>query len=184
MRAAGLLWSRLPRFGRLLLRASKHLSKHLMIRAAKTADTAQIAQMIRAMCSEIENMGGHEVSSDEDLWSNLPNKVIEWLQATEQRLIVAESPQKSLVGFGDCRSYLLGAAFKPRKLLHIGSLYVTPNHRNRGLGKSLIDAMLDWAKEQGCEACELNVHINNPAARFYEKLGFDRFQTQMKIELV
>ena len=79
---------------------------------------------------------------------------------------------------------MLGAAFKPRKIMHIGSLYVESNQRNQGHSKALLAAMLEWAKEQGCEACELNVHIRNPAAKFYEKHGFDNFQTQMKIELI
>ncbi len=155
-----------------------------MIRKAENSDATQIAKMIRAMCCEIENMGGHEVSKDEALWQNLPEKVYEWLKNHEQNLVVSESPQKSIVGFGHCRSYNLGAAFKPRKIMHIGSLYVEPDHRNQGHGESLLNGMLEWAKGQGCEACELNVHINNPAARLYEKLGFDNFQTQMKIELV
>ena len=55
-----------------------------MIRKAENSDATQIAKMIRAMCSEIENMGGHKVSRDEALWQNLPDKVYEWLKDHDQ----------------------------------------------------------------------------------------------------
>ncbi len=154
-----------------------------MLGTAETADADQIARMIRAMCSEIENPGGHEVSSEVELWLDPPNKIRDWLDETERNLVVAETAQIYIAGFGDCRSYLLGGAFKPSKFLRIGSLYAEPDHRQQGLGGSLLDAMLAWAKAQECEACELNVHVANPAARLNEKLGFDNFQTQMIIRL-
>ncbi len=140
--------------------------------------------MVRAMCTELEATGGHEVSREEQLWRQLPEKVIEWLEEPGQHLVVAELPPGSVIGFGHCRTYRLGAAFRPRKLLHIGSLYVEPNYRNQGIGESIARVMLAWGKKQGCEACELNVLANNPAARLYKKLGFDHFQIQMKIDLV
>ncbi|MBT8447158.1 MAG: GNAT family N-acetyltransferase [Gammaproteobacteria bacterium] len=142
-----------------------------------------MARMIRAMCIEIAAMGGHEASADAQLWSDLPGVIKEWLGEPDRFLTVAVTSDGSVVGFGDCRCYMLGGAFRPRKLMHIGSLYVEPDHRNRGLGKSLLALMLAWAKTQECEACELNVHVDNPAIGLYEKWGFDRFSMQMTLDM-
>ena len=154
-----------------------------MIRTAGSADAASVAQMIRAMCIEIEHMGGHQVSRDESLWSDLPAQVDEWLSDQDRALVVAVASDGNVVGFGHCQAYLLGAAFAPRKMMHVGSLYVEPRHRKNGFGKLLMDAMLAWATSQGCEACELNVYSQNPAFSFYQRLGFQEFQVQMQIDL-
>ena len=128
-------------------------------------------------------MGGHEISSDEGHWSKLPGIIKDWITDKDREIVVAISPQESLLGFGTCKSYMLGGAYRPRKTLHVGALYVAPDHRNKGLGKSLMESMLQWGKEQECEACELNVHIDNPAIRLYEKRGFKKLQVQMSKKL-
>ena len=62
-----------------------------MTRTAKFSDVEQIDKMIRIMCIEIESMGGHEVSIDEAVWQNFPDKVFEWLKKRDQNLVVLES---------------------------------------------------------------------------------------------
>jgi ribosomal-protein-alanine N-acetyltransferase len=58
---------------------------------------------------------------------------------------------------------------------HICTLAVDPDHRGRGLGELLVLAALDAAIEVGSDAVHLEYRVGNePAARLYAKLGFER----------
>lgn len=55
------------------------------------------------------------------------------------------------------------------------SMWTAPTHRRRGVGRMLVDAVLKWAKSRKAGALHLLVTSNNePAMRFYERLGFAR----------
>ena len=49
---------------------------------------------------------------------------------------------------------------------------VTPEHRGRGIGRRLLDALAARAAEHGYDRLALNVHLRNPAARLYSRAGF------------
>lgn len=60
---------------------------------------------------------------------------------------------------------------------HCGTLGmgITPAYREKGLGRRLIAAALDLARERGFHRVELHVHADNPRAiALYEKVGFRR----------
>ena len=55
------------------------------------------------------------------------------------------------------------------------SMWTAPTHRQRGVGRLLVNEVLRWARLRGGSALLLMVTSNNePAMRFYEKLGFTR----------
>jgi GNAT superfamily N-acetyltransferase len=49
---------------------------------------------------------------------------------------------------------------------------VAPENRGRGVGRSLLEALIARAAEHGYDRLALNVHIRNPAARLYSRIGF------------
>lgn len=51
------------------------------------------------------------------------------------------------------------------------SIAIAPGQRGRGIGQALIAQLLDTAQEQ-YPAVSLNVWIENPAFRLYQRLGF------------
>jgi ribosomal protein S18 acetylase RimI-like enzyme len=54
-------------------------------------------------------------------------------------------------------------------------MWVAPAHRGRGVGKQLVNAILDWARSKHAQALCLMVTSNNEVAlRFYQRLGFVR----------
>lgn len=54
---------------------------------------------------------------------------------------------------------------------YILSVYTEPNARRRGLARVIVQACIDWAKEQGCtRAC---LHASEEARPLYEDLGFE-----------
>lgn len=57
--------------------------------------------------------------------------------------------------------------------LYIDTLSVNPNYQGKGIGRQLILAAINWAKELGHQKVGLLVDQDNPnAKRLYERLGF------------
>ena len=56
---------------------------------------------------------------------------------------------------------------------HIFLLYVSPEHRRRGIAKALMNQAQNWAKARGDRQIGLQVFPHNqPALTFYQSLGF------------
>jgi ribosomal protein S18 acetylase RimI-like enzyme len=63
---------------------------------------------------------------------------------------------------------------------HIFLLYVAPEHRRLGIGKSLVIHAEDWAKKRGDIQIGLQVFLNNqPALNLYQKLGYQTHSISM-----
>lgn len=65
--------------------------------------------------------------------------------------------------------------YDPIHVATIGSIYVDPQFQARGVGRRLMDVVIDAARE--CDFTELTLHVleTNSAARvFYEKLGWNQ----------
>ena len=96
----------------------------------------------------------------------------------EQFIYVAEEDEK-IVGF-------ITGEILPKKewytvqLGTINNLYVLEDYRHKGIGKQLMQTMINGFKEKGIETFELYAFSNNvDALKFYEKLGFKKYNVQM-----
>jgi ribosomal protein S18 acetylase RimI-like enzyme len=55
------------------------------------------------------------------------------------------------------------------------SMWTAPTHRQQGIGRRLVKEVLNWAHRRNARTLLLTVTSNNePAIRFYERLGFTR----------
>ena len=71
------------------------------------------------------------------------------------------------------------------KALHLDDLYLKPDYRGSGLGKALIQKVIDLAKEQGCFKVKWQVsHWNEPAKAFYRSLGAEITDIEHNCDLV
>jgi ribosomal protein S18 acetylase RimI-like enzyme len=53
------------------------------------------------------------------------------------------------------------------------SMWISPAHRQRGIGRLLVNSVLHWAQARNARILQLMVTGNNePALRFYQRLGF------------
>ncbi|HET7237193.1 MAG TPA: GNAT family N-acetyltransferase [Actinomycetota bacterium] len=60
---------------------------------------------------------------------------------------------------------------------HVATLgmFVTAEHRGRGVGTALMEEAMAWARRHGVERVELTVYPNNEAAlALYRRFGFER----------
>ncbi|TKC04844.1 GNAT family N-acetyltransferase [Pedobacter frigoris] len=63
------------------------------------------------------------------------------------------------------------------KLYKLHKLYVLPETHGKGVGKLLINEVINLIKDKGARAVQLNVNRNNKAADFYKKAGFEIKET-------
>src|SRR5580698_10008918 len=55
------------------------------------------------------------------------------------------------------------------------SMWTAPTHRQRGIGRLLVNEIMVWARARGVCSVQLMVTSNNETAmRFYQRLGFTR----------
>jgi ribosomal protein S18 acetylase RimI-like enzyme len=91
-----------------------------------------------------------------------------------------------LIGAGDTLVLLAGegpdgvavlrfrpAIFSSGLECYLAELYVTPARRGRGLGRALMDAAIEEARDRGADTMDIGVDEPDlPARRLYESLGF------------
>ncbi|HYN37626.1 MAG TPA: GNAT family N-acetyltransferase [Rhodospirillales bacterium] len=97
----------------------------------------------------------------------------EWSQQLARRnladaVLVADLSGAGIIGFGSC-----GAA--RRSLLpqagEIFTLYVTPEHQERGIGRAMLIRLFDGLIDRGLDSAIVWVLAQNPARFFYEAMG-------------
>jgi len=65
------------------------------------------------------------------------------------------------------------SAFAEKTWAAVEDVFVVPEHRSRGVGRTLFEACGDWAKRKGAQGISLQVAAGNARARkFYDDLGF------------
>jgi len=68
------------------------------------------------------------------------------------------------------------ASYGPRdenpQVYKLHKLYCLPSTQGKGYGKALINEVCKQVKNLGIDTIELNVHRQNKARNFYEKMGF------------
>ena len=63
--------------------------------------------------------------------------------------------------------------YSPALECYLAELYVQPGHRGQGLGRALIEAAIDLARERGANFMDLGTSEDDVAARaLYERMGF------------
>ncbi len=90
-------------------------------------------------------------------------------QMTDQKhifLLLEEEEEEEPVGFA---SYSLLSGTNIYKL---HKLYVLAGHQGQGLGKIILDYIVEEIRSKAATSLLLNVNRNNKARHFYEKLGF------------
>lgn len=67
---------------------------------------------------------------------------------------------------------------------YLGFMYVSPDHRGKGINKLIIDALKKWAASKNITELRLDVYIDNISAiRAYEKIGFSKLMVLMRLGL-
>ncbi|OUR94580.1 GNAT family N-acetyltransferase [Flavobacteriales bacterium 34_180_T64] len=67
---------------------------------------------------------------------------------------------------------------------YLGFMFVSEEHRGKGLNKQITNALLNWCKSKGVFEIKLDVYENNPSAiKAYEKVGFKKHLINMRLNI-
>jgi putative acetyltransferase len=136
------------------------------VRPADPADAEQLAELGRAVGSEPEgwliSIDGWRSASDERRYLRAIRRY------PDAAVLVAEAEGRVVGRLSLARDQHPASA-------HVADLglMVAKDCRRRGVGRALLQAAVDWAREAGIAKLELHVFPwNEPAIRLYEGFGF------------
>ncbi|WP_028319061.1 GNAT family N-acetyltransferase [Desulfobulbus elongatus] len=85
-------------------------------------------------------------------------------------ILVAEEAGQAV---GMCTGQLVISTAEGGPAVLVEDVVVAPEHRGRGTGRALMDALTGWARERGATRMQLLADKNNPPAlAFYDRLGW------------
>lgn len=124
-------------------------------------DVPLILNLIRAL-ADYEHMLDQVVATEEEL--------AYWLFEAKKAEVLFVQEQGSVVGFA--LFFHNFSTFLGRAGLYLEDLFVLPEHRGKGYGKGLIQALARIAVERGCGRLEWwCLDWNQPSIDFYRSLG-------------
>lgn len=63
-------------------------------------------------------------------------------------------------------------------------MYVDPAQRGKHIGRSIIDALVQWFRNRNIQEIRLKVYASNVGAvAAYEKMGFQDYIQEMKLQI-
>lgn len=140
------------------------------IRQASLSDHDQLLSLIVSFELE-EAVLEDEAPDAEEMRKKVARHLKENIQEPSRRYFIAEENGK-LVGFV---SGEISVSAKGVGWFH--GLYVDKNNRGVGVGKKLMEAILEWLKANGVRRAKLGVHKQNATAmNLYKKLGFAPYE--------
>ena len=137
-------------------------------------DTAHTEALVDLMNHYInDNMGGGD-----PIHGNQKEKLIEGLRDLPTSLVLLAKENGQIVGL--CNSFISFATFTVKKFINIHDIVVLNDHRGKGIGKRLMEAVIRFAKEIECSKVTLEVREDNIIAQeLYKSLGFDDCSPRM-----
>jgi ribosomal protein S18 acetylase RimI-like enzyme len=140
------------------------------IREADLDDAADAA----ALVAVLDTYARDPVGGGEPLGRDVRERLVPGLREQANALLLLALEDERPVGLAVC--FFGFSTFKARPLLNIHDLAVVPERRGRGIGRALLAAAEEHARERGCCKLTLEVQDDNPRARaLYERCGFGDF---------
>lgn len=106
------------------------------------------------------------------------------IAAPHVELLVVEL-DSALIGCGYARIETSEPYLQHALHAYVGFMYVEPEHRGKGVGGKILDALKEWSRSQDVTEMRLEVYDENlPAIRAYEKAGFSRHMLEMRTPVI
>ena len=105
------------------------------------------------------------------------------LLTRDDAIAVVAKAEGDIVGYAVGRVTMLPPFFEHRYRDYIHDVFVKPQLRRHGVGRRLVDAVLQWLHQHEVVLVELTVAANNDAIAFWKQLGFSVYMQQMKKDL-
>ena len=155
----------------------------MIIRRAETKDKARLSQLLSQVLLVHHNARPDLFKSGAKKYTDAELDVI--LADATRPIFVAESDGEVL-GYAFCIfiQHKDNNILTDVKTLYIDDLCVDENIRGKGIGRSLYNYVVEYAKECECYNVTLNVWADNkPALAFYESIGLHKQKIGMELIL-
>lgn len=141
------------------------------IRKADLADAADGAALLEVLNAyALDPMGGATPLS-----ADVKRRLLPALRAQPQALVLLAFDGARPIGLATCFGGF--STFAARPLLNVHDLAVLAEFRGRGVGRALLSAAEQHARERGCAKLTLEVREDNAGARrLYEQYGFRDYE--------
>lgn len=150
----------------------------LIIRSATKADLPTLLEFEQGIVTA-ERPYDHTLKPDPISYYDIG----ELITSTDAEVAVAEL-DGALIGSGYAQKKRSRHYLTPEWHAYIGFLYVTPDHRGQGINQQVLDHLFAWARAKDLPEIHLTVYPDNaPAIRAYEKVGFDPYIVEMRMNL-
>ncbi|NMH68253.1 GNAT family N-acetyltransferase [Bacillus sp. RO3] len=144
------------------------MSEQYVIRRAVVEDAESLLDIQQSVISE----GDYLITVSEE-FSNTPTQQRDWinniLENERETLLIAETDGKAV-------GWIVFHTQNRKRMTHTGSIgmMVRKQYRGKGVGTLLLQALIDWAKENPLiEKMSLGVFsTNHRALSLYKKMGF------------
>lgn len=157
----------------------------------EAGSSLQRARLVKFMQRAYQDMNGGKAETGAHLADTVqrhlsPASQLWWLIDNKATALPAGLPgiHSSLEPVG---CLWMGEAIDQRtggKQAYVFLLYVAPNHRQKGLGKALMNHARKWAKQAGYSQISLQVFEDNEAAmNLYTQLGYESQAKWMSLEI-
>jgi len=141
------------------------------IRIAQKKDFSNVLMLIKEL-ADFENEPNAVAVTLVDLENDYENKLFNCLVAETQNTIV-----------GIALYYNRYSTWKG-KTIHLEDLIVTKNYRGKGVGRALLNSVVEIAKTEKLRRVEWNVlDWNTPAIDFYKSVGATVFNDWLVVQL-
>lgn len=130
--------------------------------------------LISQLASQVWNPTYKDIHSQEQL-----DYMFEQMYAPRNLLNQMENGHTFFIGYEkDIPIGYVSVEQKENDLFYLQKLYILPSYQGTGAGKFLFHSAVNYIKSIHPEKCilELNVNRQNPAIRFYEHMGMNKYR--------
>ncbi|MET2984367.1 GNAT family N-acetyltransferase [Aureibaculum conchae] len=153
-------------------------TQHLQIRKATLNDLTTLKQFEQELI-KYERPFAPNLKDDPISYYHIEDFII----SNDAQLLVAVI-NNELVGSGYALIKNSASYKKPDQFAYLGFMYVSPNHRGKGINGKLTHELITWAATQGISEIQLDVYANNSSAiNAYKKIGLQPDLLKMRMEI-
>ncbi|MEM6484965.1 MAG: GNAT family N-acetyltransferase [Pseudomonadota bacterium] len=148
----------------------------MIIREANNQDIHQLRSMEQGVI-DYERPLNSSLTLKDTQYYDLPAMIAD----ASTHLVVVEDHGK-LIGTGYAQIHASREYFVHERHAYIGFMYVSPDHRGKGIAQKILNVLLEWSESQGVSDFYLDVYEQNASAvKSYQKAGFLPNLLQMKL---
>lgn len=144
----------------------------MTIRKARDSDLEGIKSLLLQVLTVHHNGRPDLFKPDSRKYTD--REILDIIHDEKTPVLIAADEDDKVMGYAFCifQQHKDNNILTDIKTLYIDDLCVDENIRGRHIGSTLYNAVLDFAKENGCYNVTLNVWTcNESAMKFYEKMG-------------